>query len=85
MLSTSENVSPAELLASLPPEQLVTFLKRTSDRELEAIEHAADSSSASAPRGSRIEAPYQARQRFVLGISWAAEERAEFYIGHLTA
>jgi phage terminase large subunit-like protein len=27
------------LLASLPPEQLATFLKRTSDRELEAIEH----------------------------------------------
>lgn len=39
MLSLSENVSPAELLASLPPEQLATFLKRTSDRELEAIEH----------------------------------------------
>jgi len=38
-LSLSENVSPAELLASLPPEQLATFLKRTSDRELEAIEH----------------------------------------------
>jgi phage terminase large subunit-like protein len=35
----SENVSPAELLASLPPKQLATFLKRTSDRELEAIEH----------------------------------------------
>jgi energy-coupling factor transporter ATP-binding protein EcfA2 len=31
--------APAELLASLPPEQLATFLKRTSDRELEAIEH----------------------------------------------
>ena len=27
------------MLASLPPEQLATFLKRTSDRELEAIEH----------------------------------------------
>jgi phage terminase large subunit-like protein len=27
------------LLASLPPEQLAAFLKRTSDRELEAIEH----------------------------------------------
>jgi hypothetical protein len=39
MLSLSENVSPAELLASLPPEHLATFLKRTSDRELEAIEH----------------------------------------------
>jgi len=39
MLSLSENVSPAELLASLPPKQLATFLKRTSDRELEAIEH----------------------------------------------
>ena len=39
MLSLSENVSPAELLASLPPEQLAAFLKRTSDRELEAIEH----------------------------------------------
>src|SRR5437868_13506212 len=38
-LSLSENVSPAELLASLPPEQLAAFLKRTSDRELEAIEH----------------------------------------------
>src|SRR5580700_3086207 len=38
-LSLSENVSPAELLASLPPEQLTAFLKRTSDRELEAIEH----------------------------------------------
>jgi phage terminase large subunit-like protein len=38
-LSVSENVSPAELLASLPPKQLATFLKRTSDRELEAIEH----------------------------------------------
>jgi phage terminase large subunit-like protein len=38
-LSLSENVSPAELLASLPPERLATFLKRTSDRELEAIEH----------------------------------------------
>jgi hypothetical protein len=38
-LSLSENVSPAELLASLPPEQLATFLKRTSDRDLEAIEH----------------------------------------------
>ena len=38
-MSLSENVSPAELLASLPPEQLATFLKRTSDRELEAIEH----------------------------------------------
>ena len=36
---TSPNVSLAELLASLPPEQLATFLKRTSDRELEAIEH----------------------------------------------
>ena len=32
-LSLSENVSPAELLASLPPEQLAAFLKRTSDRE----------------------------------------------------
>src|SRR5207253_11029908 len=39
MLSLSENVSPAELLASLPPEQLAAFLKQTSDRELEAIEH----------------------------------------------
>ena len=38
-MSLSENVSPAELLASLPPEQLAAFLKRTSDRELEAIEH----------------------------------------------
>jgi hypothetical protein len=38
-LSLSENVSPAELLASLPPKQLAVFLKRTSDRELEAIEH----------------------------------------------
>jgi hypothetical protein len=38
-LSLSENVSHAELLASLPPEQLAAFLKRTSDRELEAIEH----------------------------------------------
>lgn len=27
------------MLASLPPEQLAAFLKRTSDRELEAIEH----------------------------------------------
>ena len=27
------------MLASLPPKQLATFLKRTSDRELEAIEH----------------------------------------------
>ena len=27
------------MLASLPPEQLATFLRRTSDRELEAIEH----------------------------------------------
>src|SRR4051812_8241850 len=35
----SENVSPPELLASPPPEQLAEFLKRTSDRELEAIEH----------------------------------------------
>src|SRR3954470_541379 len=35
MLSLSENVSPAELLASLPPEQLAAFLKRTSERELE--------------------------------------------------
>jgi phage terminase large subunit-like protein len=39
MLSLSENVSPAELLASLPPEQVAAFLKRTSERELEAIEH----------------------------------------------
>ena len=38
-MSLSENVSPAELLASLPPEQLAAFWKRTSDRELEAIEH----------------------------------------------
>src|ERR1700738_2243139 len=38
-LALSENVSCAELLASLPPEQLAAFLKRTSDRELEAIEH----------------------------------------------
>ena len=33
MLSRSENVSPAELLASLPPEQLAAFLKQTSDDE----------------------------------------------------
>jgi hypothetical protein len=28
---------------------------------------------------------YQAQKRFVLGISRAAEERAEFYIGGVTA
>ena len=38
-MSLSENVSPAELLASLPPEQLAAFLKRTSDRALRAVEH----------------------------------------------
>jgi hypothetical protein len=35
----SENVSPAELFALLPPEQLAALMKQTSDRELEAIEH----------------------------------------------
>jgi hypothetical protein len=31
--------NPAELLVSLPPPQHAAFLKQTSERELEAIEH----------------------------------------------
>jgi len=38
VVTVRERLTP-ELLASLPPEQLAAFLKRTSDRELEAIEH----------------------------------------------